>query len=149
MSEVKQDTLSIDGVDYHFSEVDVFKAKRHAELLLSLAKGAVKIGAKGADQEGFEVNIDPAEILSNITTPEAEKVQDFIWSTVKVSKDGQGVPFTSNADRSMHLGKYRSHIYQVIFFGAKFHFKDFIPTGEEFAKSILGQAINKATANLM
>ena len=146
--EIKQDVLTIGDVDYHFAEADVFKAKAHAEMLLSLAKGAVKIGAKGDGAKGFDVNIDPAEILSNITTPEAEKIQEFIWSTVKVVKNGEGVLFDSKTNRGLHLGKHRSHIYQIIIFGAKFHFLDFLPTGEEFAKSMIGQAINKMTANL-
>ena len=146
--EIKQDVLTIGDVDYHFTEADVFKAKAHAEMLLSLAKGAVKIGAKGEGAKGFDVNIDPAEILSNITTPEAEKIQEFIWSTVKVVKNGEGVLFDSKTNRGLHLGKHRSHIYQIIIFGAKFHFLDFLPTGEEFAKSTIGQAINKMTANL-
>lgn len=145
--EVKQEILTIGDVEYHFSEADVFKAKRNAELLMSLAKGAVKIGASGDGAKGFDVSIDPAEILSNITTPEAEKIQEFIWSTVKVVKGGEGVLFDSQANRSIHLGKHRSHIYQIIFFGAKFHFLDFLPTGEEFATSMIGQAINKALVN--
>lgn len=145
--EIKQDILTIDDVNYYFAEADVFKAKAHAELLLSLAKGAVKIGSNGGG-EGFDVNIDPAEILSNITTPEAQKIQDFIFSTVKVVKDGGGVLFDSKTNQGLHLGKHRSHIYQILFFGAKFHFLDFLPSGEGFARSMLGQAINKATANL-
>lgn len=146
--EVKQEILTIDNVEYHFSEADVFKAKRNAELLMSLAKGAVKMGASDGGKGGFDVNIDPAEILSNITTPEAEKIQEFIWSTVKVVKNGEGVLFDSKDNRGIHLGRHRSHIYQIIFFGAKFHFLDFFPTGAEFAKSMIGQAINKALANL-
>ena len=146
--EIKQDVLTIGDVDYHFAEADVFKAKAHAEMLLSLAKGAVKIGAKGDGAKGFDVNIDPAEILSNITTPEAEKIQEFMWWRVKVVKNGEGVLFDSKTNRGLHLGKHRSHIYQIIIFGAKFHFLDFLPTGEEFAKSMIGQAINKMTANL-
>lgn len=144
----KLNKLEIDDVVYHFAEADVFKAKAHAEMLMALARGAVKVRGNAESGKGFDVNIDPAEILANITTPEAQKIQDFIWSTVMVVKDGEGVKFSSRADQSAHLGKHRSHIYQIILFGAKFHFLDFLPTGDAFAKSMLGQAINKMTANL-
>ena len=144
----KLNTLEIDDVVYHFAEADVFKAKAHAEKLMSLARGAIKIKAAGGQGEGLDADIDPAEILANITTKEAQDIQDFIWSTVAVVKGGDGVKFTSRADQSIHLGKHRSHIYQVLFFGVKYHVLDFLPTGDAFAKSILGQAINKMTANL-
>lgn len=144
----KTNILEIDDVKYHFAEADVFKAKANAELLLSIARGAVKISAKENGEKGFNTNIDPAEILANITTPQAQKIQEFIWDTVMVTKDGEGVKFSTQAYRSMHLGKHRSHIYQVLFFGVKYHFLDFLPTGEEFAKSTIGQAINKMTAGL-
>lgn len=145
----KTSTLELDDVVYHFSEADVFKAKKHAEMLMSLARGAVKVKGNAEGGKGFDVNIDPAEILANISSPEAEKIQDFIWSTVMVVKGGEGVKFTSQSDRALHLGKHRSHIYQIIIFGAKYHFLDFLPTGEGFAKSILGQAINKMTAKVV
>lgn len=144
----KINTLELDDIVYHFAEADVFKAKKHAELLISLSRGAVKVKGNAEGGKGFDVNIDPAEVLANISTPEAEKIQEFIWSTVMVVKDGEGVKFSTKADQAMHLGKHRSHIYQILFFGVKFHFLDFLPTGEGFAKSILGQALNKATANL-
>lgn len=144
----KINTLELDDVVYHFSEADVFTAKAHAEKLLTLARGAVKVTGAGEGQKGFDVNIDPAEILANIMTPEAQKIQDFVFSTVIVVKNGEGVKFSSKADQSMHLNKYRSHLYQIVFFGVKFHFLDFLPTGPEFAKSIIGQAINKMTAKL-
>jgi len=145
----KTSTLELDDVVYHFSEADVFKAKKHAEMLMSLARGAVKVKGNAEGGKGFDVNIDPAEILANISSPEAEKIQEFIWSTVMVVKGGEGVKFTSQSDRALHLGKHRSHIYQIIIFGAKYHFLDFLPTGEGFAKSILGQAINKMTAKVV
>ena len=145
----KQNTLELDDVVYHFAEADVFKAKKHAEMLMSLARGAVKISGKDGSTGGFDVNIDPAEVLANIASLDAQAIQDFIWSTVNVVKDGNGVKFSSKADQSIHLGQYRSHIYPVLFFGVKFHFLDFIPRGDAFAKSMLGQAINKMTANLM
>jgi Protein of unknown function (DUF2669). len=147
MSE-KINTLELDDVVYHFSEADVFKAKKNAEMLMSLARGALKIKGKGEGQSGFDVDIDPAEILANLSSSEADKIQEFIWSTVMVVKNGEGVKFSSQADRSIHLGQYRSHVYPIIIFGAKFHFLDFLPTGGEFAKSIFGQAVNKMVANL-
>lgn len=147
MSE-KLDTLEIDDVTYRFVEADVFKAKRHAEMLLALARGAFKVKAKPDGKQGFDMDIDPAEILANLSSQEAEKIQDFIFSTVMVNKAGEGVKFTTQTDKALHLGKHRSHIYQIIVFGAKFHFLDFLPTGGEFAKSILGQAVNKMVANL-
>lgn len=145
---VKLNTLEIDDVVYHFSEADVFKAKENAEKLMTLARGAVKVKGNADGGKGFDVNIDPAEILANIMTKEAQQIQDFIFSTVMVVKGGEGVKFSSKADQSMHLGSHRSHLYPIIFFGAKFHFLDFLPTGPEFAKSMLGQAINKMMAGL-
>lgn len=144
----KTNTLEIGDVVYHFAEADVFKAKNHAELLLSIARGAIKISPAMGGEGGFSCDIDPAEILANITSPEAQKIQDFIWSTVKVVKNGDGVMFSTKTDQAMHLGKHRNHIYQVILFGAQYHFLDFIPTGDEFAKSTIGLAINKALAGL-
>lgn len=144
----KLNTLELDDVVYHFTEADVFKAKKHAEMLMSLARGAVKVKGNTEAGKGFDINIDPAEVLANITSPEAEKIQEFIFETVMVVKYGEGVKFTSKADRGLHLNKHRSHIYQIIIFGAKYHFLDFLPTGGEFAKSMLGQAINKMTAKV-
>lgn len=144
----KQNTLELDDVVYHFAEADVFKAKEHADKLLSLARGAFKISGKADQSAGFEFNVDPAEVLANINTPEAIQIQEFIWSTVNVVRNGEGVKFSSKADRSMHLGQYRSHLYQILFFGAKFHFLDFVPTGDAFVKSMFGQAINKMMAGL-
>lgn len=140
--------FNIGEVSYTFVQADVFKTKDHAEMLMSLAKGAFKISGKEDGSKGFDFNVDPAEVLSNITSSESKKVQDFIFNTIKVVVNGEAVPFATKSDQSKHLGVYRSHIYQLLIEGAKYHFLPFIPTGEEFAKSMIGQAINKYLAQM-
>lgn len=142
-----EDMIQLDDVEYHLTCDDVFKTQKMANKLLGLAKGVVSVKLAGVDG-GFDTEIDPVAMLQNMDTPELEAIQKFILNTIQVVKNGESVPFSSESDRSQHFGNYRHHLYQLLIQGGKFHFLPFLPTGQEFAKSMLGQVINKAVANI-
>ena len=143
--EFKTETLELDDVTYHLSQGDFFKTKDHAEKLLSLGQGMFKLDLVDGKPN---VDVDISAILKNIASAECKEVQDFILNTVKVVKGGEGVLFTNKEQRSIHFNQYRSHYYQVLVAGVKFHFLDFLPSGGAFMTSTIGQAINKAVTQM-
>ena len=147
--EMKTETLEIGDVVYHFSQGEFFKTKDQAEKLLSLAQGMFKLEL--VDKDGTKqpnIDVDVGAILKNITNAECKEVQDFILSTVKVVKNGEGILFTNKEQRSLHFNGHRSDYYQVLVAGVKFHFLDFLPSGGAFMTSTIGQAINKAVTQM-
>ena len=80
--------------------------------------------------------------------PEPDSIRDFIFKTIKVVNrdENKGVLFASKADQSAHFNAHRSHYTQVLVAGLKYHFLEFVPSGEAFAKTIFGQAMNRAIA---
>lgn len=143
--EIKTETLELDDVVYHFSQGDFFKTKDNAEKLLSLAQGMFKLDLVDGKPN---VDVDISAVLKNIANAECKDVQSFILNTVKVVKGGDGVLFTNQEQRGKHFNTHRSHYYQVLIAGAKFHFLDFLPSGGAFMTSTIGQAINKAVTQM-
>lgn len=142
---IKQDILELDGVEYHFTEADFFKAEAHARNLLNFADGLIEV--KMVDNKpDFEINL--GAVLGNLSGQNFEKIRDFIFETIKVVDNGQGVLFKTKTDQGKHFSAHRSHYSQVLVAGLKFHFLDFLPSGEAFAKTMLGQAMNKALAKV-
>lgn len=144
---IKQDTLEIDDVVYHFSEADFFEAESHARKLLNFADGLIDIKMVDTEEgKQPEIDINLGAVLGNLSGVNFDKVRDFIFKTIKVVGDGKGVPFSTKTEIGQHFAKNRSHYTQVLVAGFKFHFLDFLPSGEKFAETMLGQAINRAVA---
>lgn len=147
---IKQDTLELDDVVYHFSEADFFKAESHARKLLNFADGLIEVkmieNDEGNKVPDFEINL--GAVLGNLSGSEFDKIRDFIFDTIKVVDNGEGVLFSNKTQQGQHFSKYRSHYTQVLIAGLKFHFLAFLPNGEQFAKTIFGQALNKAAAKM-
>lgn len=142
---IKQDTLTIDDVTYHFAEADFFKAEANARKLLHFADGIIEV--KLIDGEP-DIEINLGAVLGNLSGKEFDTLRDFIFDTIKVVKNGEGVLFDTKANQSKHLSAHRSHYTEMLVTGLKFHFLAFLPSGEQFAKTILGQALNKALAKV-
>lgn len=144
---IKQDTLEIESTVYHFTEADFFKAESHARKLLNFADGLIEVKMVEEDGEkrpDFDINL--GAVLGNLSGANFDKIRDFIFETIKVVEDGKGVPFTTKTEQSSHFSSHRSHYTQVLVAGLKFHFLDFLPSGEAFAQTMLGQALNRAVA---
>lgn len=150
--ELTQKDFEIDGVKYVLTQGNFFESKKEAEKLTALLRGVVDVklntNKDGASEGGFALDIKIPEILANITSPEAQGIQDFITSKMQVIKDGEGIPTSKKEELGRHFNQYRSHYYTVIYEGVKFHFLDFLPSGAEWLTNTIKQAINKQTANL-
>lgn len=147
---IKQDILEIEGIEYHFVEADFFKAESHARKLLNFADGLIEVkmveDEDGKKTPDFEINL--GAVLGNLSGANFDKIRDFVFETIKVVDNGKGALFNSKNEQSAHFSGHRSHYTQVLVAGLKFHFLDFLPSGEAFAKTMLGQAINKALAKV-
>ena len=147
---IKQDILEIEGIEYHFVEADFFKAESHARKLLNFADGLIEVkmveDEDGKKTPDFEINL--GAVLGNLSGTNFDKIRDFVFETIKVVDNGKGVLFSSKNEQSSHFSGHRSHYTQVLVAGLKFHFLDFLPSGEAFAKTMLGQAMNKALAKV-
>lgn len=140
--DIKTDTLEIDGITYTLVEGDFFKSEAMARKLLTFADGLVDVKLGEDNQPNFDINV--GAIAGNLSNKEYDLLRDFIFDGLRVKDENGGIPFTSQSDRSKHLGAHRSHYSQIIAAGLKFHFLDFLPSGAEFVKNILGQAMNRA-----
>ena len=149
MSDIKLDNLEIGDVAYTFVEGEFFKTESYARKLLGFADGIVEIKmieVDGKQVPDFDMNL--GAVLGNLAGKDFDAIRDFIFSTVRVVVDGKAIDFTDKESQSKHLAKHRSHYTQLLVRGLKLHFLDFLPSGEEFAKTMLGQAMNRAVAKI-
>ena len=145
----KQNILEIDNIEYHFTDGDFFETEKQARKLLNFADGLIEVKMIETDegkQPGFEFNL--GAVLGNLSGANFDSIRDFIFKTIKVVNrdENKGVLFASKADQSAHFNAHRSHYTQVLVTGLKYHFLEFVPSGEAFAKTIFGQAMNRAIA---
>ncbi len=145
----KQNILEIDNIEYHFSEAEFFEKEKQARKLLNFADGIIEVKTIETDegkQPDFEFNL--GAVLGNLSGANFDSIRDFIFKTIKVVNrdENKGVLFVSKNDQSAHLNEYPQHYTQVLIAGLKYHFLDFLPSGEAFAKTIFGQAMNRAIA---
>ena len=141
MLELEQQELTIGDVKYVLLQAPFFEAKRKAEKMTALLRGVIDVKVQGKQDFGLDIKIP--EILANITSPEFQEIQDFILKNIQVIKDGEAVKMETQNDIANHFNKHRSHYYNVILEGAKFHFLDFLPFGKELLTNIVEQAKKK------
>lgn len=117
--------LIIEDVTYQFSKSNFFEANKQLKVLTALAKGCFTM------QDG-KTGFDIGELISNIGSEEFASVEKFILNhTTATNENGEKVLFNKAEELNKFFNEHRSHYYQVIFEGLKFHFLGFLPSGLE------------------
>lgn len=117
--------LKIDEVTYELQRSNFFEANKQLKVLTALAKGCFSM------QDG-KAGFDIGELIANIGSEQFSSVEKFILQhTVATDEEGNKVLFNNPQELSKFFNEHRSHYYQVIFEGLKFHFLDFLPSGLE------------------
>lgn len=132
--------LQIDDVAYELQRSNFFEANKQLKVLTALAKGCFTM------QDG-KAGFDIGELISNIGSDEFASVEKFILQhTVATNEEGQKVLFQKQLEAEKFFNEHRSHYYQVIFEGLKFHFLGFLPSGLESKINTLNlaEAVTKA-----
>lgn len=115
--------LIIDDVTYELQRSNFFEANKQLKVLTALTKGCFAI------QDG-ETAFDVGALISNIGSEEFAGVEKFILQhAVATDENGNKVLFNKPEELSKFFNDHRSHYYQVIFEGLKFHFLGFLPNG--------------------
>ncbi|MDY7522453.1 putative phage tail assembly chaperone [Photorhabdus sp. P32] len=115
--------MIIDNINYEHRLSNFIEAKNHALKLVGLLKGCIRL-------DGDKVDIDIGAIVSNIGSPEMQGIEQFILKYVTVTDaDGNTVLLQKPDVFNQHFNTYRSHYFQLIIDGVKFHFADFLPGG--------------------
>lgn len=115
--------FTIDSVTYTFRQADFFKANKYLKKLTALLKGCFSL-------DGNKTGFDFGQLASNIGTEQFEEIEKFILTYVTaVDENGKTVLFHKPQEASDFFNTHRSHYYQVIFEGLKFHFLGFLPSG--------------------
>lgn len=132
--------LILDDVTYELQRSNFFEANKQLKVLTALAKGCFTM-------QGGKTGFDIGELISNIGSEEFASVESFILKhTVATDENGNKVLFNKSEELNKFFNDHRSHYYQVIFEGLKFHFLGFLPSGLESKISTLNLAevANKA-----
>ncbi|AWK42596.1 hypothetical protein LGZ99_21745 [Photorhabdus temperata] len=115
--------MIIDNINYEHRLSNFIEAKNHALKLVGLLKGCIKLA-------GDKVDIDVGAIVSNVGSQEMQGIEQFILKYVTViGADGNTVLLQKPDTFNQHFNTYRSHYFQLIIDGLKFHFADFLPGG--------------------
>ena len=126
--------LNIDNVTYELQRSNFFEANKQLKVLTALAKGCF------AMKDG-KTAFDIGELISNIGSDEFASVEAFILKhTVATDENGNKVLFNKQEELNKFFNDHRSHYYQVIFEGLKFHFLGFLPSGLESKVNMLNLA---------
>lgn len=113
----------LDDITYTFRQADFFKANKYLKKLTALLKGCFSL-------DGNKTGFDFGQLASNIGTEQFEEIEKFILNYVTaVDENGKTVVFQKPQEISDFFNTHRSHYYQVIVEGLKFHFLDFLPSG--------------------
>ena len=113
----------LDDITYTFRQADFFKANKYLKKLTALLKGCFSL-------DGNKTGFDFGQLASNIGTEQFEEIEKFILTYVTaVDENGKTVLFHKPQEASDFFNTHRSHYYQVIFEGLKFHFLGFLPSG--------------------
>ncbi|MDE9565899.1 hypothetical protein KKI93_18010 [Xenorhabdus bovienii] len=133
--------MIIDNVTYEHRQANFMDAKNHAMKLIGLLKGCIK--TTGMSETGQPlVDVDIGAIVSNIGSPEMAGVEQFILKYVTVTDESGEIILLQKPDTAnSHWNAHRSHYFQVIYDGVRFHFADFLPAGVASAKNINLSAI--------
>ena len=126
--------LIIDDVTYELQRSNFFEANKQLKVLTALTKGCFAI------QDG-KAAFDVGALISNIGSEEFATVEGFILKhLVATNENGEKVLFNKQEELNKFFNEHRSHYYQVIFEGLKFHFLGFLPSGLESKISTLNLA---------
>ncbi|WP_051396130.1 phage tail assembly chaperone [Ignatzschineria larvae DSM 13226] len=123
--------IRIDDITYEFQQSSFFEANRQLKTLTALMKGCFTM------QDG-KTGFDVGELISNIGSESFANVEKFILHHLTATdENGEKVLFNKPEEINKFFNKHRSHYYQVIFEGLKFHFLGFLPSGLESKISTL------------
>lgn len=126
--------LQIESVAYEFQRSNFFEANKQLKVLTALAKGCF------AMKDG-KTSFDIGELIANVGSEEFATVEGFILKhLVATNENGEKVLFNKQEELNKFFNEHRSHYYQVIFEGLKFHFLGFLPSGLESKISTLNLA---------
>lgn len=115
--------LTIDDVVYTFTQADFFKSNKYLKKLTALLKGCFSL-------EGNKSGFDIGQLASNIGSEQFTEIEKFILDYVTaIDENGGKVLFQKPQEAGSFFNTHRSHYYQVIIEGLKFHFLDFLPSG--------------------
>lgn len=113
----------LDDITYTFRQADFFKTNKYLKKLTALLKGCFSL-------DGNKTGFDFGQLASNIGTEQFEEIEKFILNYVTaIDENGKTVVFQKPQEISDFFNTHRSHYYQVIVEGLKFHFLDFLPSG--------------------
>ncbi|WP_334320369.1 phage tail assembly chaperone [Gilliamella apicola] len=113
----------LDDITYTFRQADFFKANKYLKKLTALLRGCFSL-------DGNKTGFDVGQLAANIGTEQFEEIEKFILNYVTaVDENGKTVLFQNPQESSDFFNNHRSHYYQVIFEGLKFHFLGFLPSG--------------------
>jgi Ni,Fe-hydrogenase maturation factor len=115
--------MEIDGITYEHRDANFIMAKTVGMKLMQLLKGNITLS-------GSEVNIDIGGALANIGTPDFAEVEKFVLKFVTVTDESGTVVHIDQPDVfNAHFNKHKSHYFQLVIDGLKFHFAGFLPAG--------------------
>lgn len=114
---------TLDDVVYVFKQADFYKANKYLKKLTALLKGCFSLGDNKS-------GLDIGQLASNIGTEQFEEIERFILDYVTATDEaGKKVLFQNPREVSEFFNAHRSHYYQIIIEGLKFHFLGFLPSG--------------------
>lgn len=113
----------VDDVTYTFKQADFFKANKYLKKLTALLKGCFSL-------EGNQAGFDIGQLASNIGSEEFVEIEKFVMDYVSaVDENGKTILFQNPKEQGEFFNTHRSHYYQIIIEGLKFHFLGFLPNG--------------------
>lgn len=115
--------FTIDDVVYTFTQADFFKSNKYLKKLTALLQGCFSF-------EGNKSGFDIGQLASNIGSDQFAEIEKFILDYVTaVDENGKKILFQKPQEAGEFFNTHRSHYYQVIVEGLKFHFLGFLPNG--------------------
>jgi hypothetical protein len=115
--------FTIDDVVYTFTQADFFKSNKYLKKLTALLQGCFSFKENKSD-------FDVGQLASNIGSEQFAEIEKFILDYVTaVDENGKKVLFQKPQEAGDFFNTHRSHYYQVIIEGLKFHFLGFLPNG--------------------
>lgn len=115
--------FTIDDVVYTFTQADFFKSNKYLKKLTALLQGCFSF-------EGNKSGFDIGQLASNIGSEQFAEIEKFILDYLTaVDENGKKILFQKPQEAGEFFNTHRSHYYQVIVEGLKFHFLGFLPNG--------------------
>ena len=115
--------FTIDDVVYTFTQADFFKSNKYLKKLTALLQGCFSF-------EGNKSGFDIGQLASNIGSDQFAEIEKFILDYVTaIDENGKKILFQKPQEAGEFFNTHRSHYYQIIIEGIKFHFLGFLPNG--------------------